>query len=122
MSSQRSTHQKKIFLVRLSLNTSLHTNAQTLSLLTLQRATPSLPPELISKRGSLYQVERGSALMQSEFRLFSDCLLSIAPIEPHSWDWDWSWSGSGSGIGRNSVGTTDMIYVPETRVKLRYRR
>ena len=47
--------------------------------------------------------------MQREFLLFSDCLLLLAPVEFHSWDWDWSWSGSGSGIGRNSVGTTDMI-------------
>ena len=107
-----------VFLVTLSLNTSLHTHAQTLSLLALQRATPNLPLKLISpgrtllKRGSLYQVERGSAPMQREFLLFSDCLLWLAPIESHSWDWDWdwSWSGSGSGISQstqNSAGTTE---------------
>jgi FYVE/RhoGEF/PH domain-containing protein 5/6 len=99
------------FLVTLSLNTSLHTHAQTLSLLALQRATPNLPLKLISpgrtllKRGSLYQIERGSAPVQREFLLFSDCLLWLAPIESYSWDWDWSWSGS--GISQNSVGTTD---------------
>ena len=99
------------FLVTLSLNTSLHTHAQTLSLLALQRATPSLPLKLISpgrtllKRGSLYQVERGSAPIQREFLLFSDCLLWLAPIESHSWDWDWDWSWS--GISQNSAGTTD---------------
>ena len=102
------------FLVTLSLNTSLHTHAQTLSLLALQRATPNLPLKLISpgrtllKRGSLYQVERGSAPMQREFLLFSDCLLWLAPIESHSWDWDWSWSGSGTSQStQNSAGTTD---------------
>ena len=102
---------KTSFLVTLSLNTSLHIHAQTLSLLALQRATPNLPLKLISpgrtllKRGSLYQVERGSAPVQREFLLFSDCLLWLAPIESHSWDWDWSWSGS--GISQNSAGTTD---------------
>ena len=101
------------FLVTLSLNTSLHTHAQTLSLLALQRATPNLPLKLISpgrtllKRGSLYQVERGSAPVQREFLLFSDCLLWLAPIE--SWDWDWSWSGSGiSQSTQYSVGITDF--------------
>ena len=89
-------------------------------LLALQKATPSLPLKLISpgrtllNRESLYQVERGSGLMQREFLLFSDCLLSIAPIEPHSWDWDWSWSGSVSGIGWQLQW--------EAKVKLRYLR
>ena len=78
----------------------------------LQRATPSLPPKLVSpgrtlgrtqlKCGSLYQFERGSAPTHREFLLFSDCLLWLAPLEFHSWDWDWSWSG----ISRNSVGIT----------------
>ena len=99
------------FPVTLSLNTSLHTHAQTLSLLALQRATPNLPLKLISpgrtllKRGSLYQVARGLAPVQREFLLFSDCLLWLAPVESsaHSWDWDWSWSGSGSsGISHST--------------------
>ena len=64
------------------------------------------PGRTLLKRGSLYQVERGSAPVQREFLLFSDCLLWLAPIESHSWDWDWSWSGS--GISQNSAGTTDF--------------
>ena len=50
------------FLLTLSLNTSLHTHAQTLLLLAPQRATPSLSLKLLSpgrtllKRGSLKEV------------------------------------------------------------------
>ena len=66
--------------VTLSLNTSLHTHAQTLSLLAIQRSTPNLPFQLISpgrsllKRGPLLQVEASSP-QEREFFLFSDCLL-----------------------------------------------
>ena len=66
--------------VTLSLNTSLHTHAQTLSLLTIQRNTPHLPFQLISpgrnllKRGPLLHVEASSP-QEREFLLFSDCLL-----------------------------------------------
>ena len=72
-----------LFLVTLSLNTSLHTYAQTLSLLAIQRSTPNLPFQLISpgrkllKRGSLLQVE-GSSPKEREFFLFSDCLLWLS--------------------------------------------
>ena len=94
------------FLVLLSLNTSLDTHAQILSLLALLRVTTSLPLKLFSpgrtllKLGSLYQVK--SVFMQHELLLFSHCL---AHTESHSWDRDWSWSGSDSGISQNSVGT-----------------
>lgn len=70
-------------LVTLSLNTSLHTHAQTLSLLSIQRSTPNLPFQLVSpgrsllKRGPLLQVE-GSAPKEREFFLFSDCLLWLS--------------------------------------------
>ena len=69
--------------VTLSLNTSLHTHAQTLSLLAIQRATPNLPFQLISpgrsllKRGPLLQVETSSP-KEREFLLFSDCLLWLS--------------------------------------------
>ena len=69
--------------VTLSLNTSLHTHAQTLSLLAIQRATPNLPFQLISpgrsllKRGPLLQVET-SLPKEREFFLFSDCLLWLS--------------------------------------------
>jgi len=69
--------------VTLSLNTSLHTHAQTLSLLVIQRSTPNLPFQLISpgrsllKRGPLLQVE-GSSPKEREFLLFSDCLLWLS--------------------------------------------
>jgi len=70
-------------LVTLSLNTSLHTHAQTLSLLAIQRSTPNLPFQLISpgrsllKRGPLLQVETSSP-KEREFLLFSDCLLWLS--------------------------------------------
>ena len=70
-------------LVTLSLNTSLHTHAQTLSLLAIQRSTPNLPFQLISpgrsllKRGPLLQVETSSP-KEREFLLFSDCILWLS--------------------------------------------
>lgn len=69
--------------VTLSLNTSLHTHAQTLSLLAIQRATSNLPFQLISpgrsllKRGPLLQVETSSP-KEREVLLFSDCLLWLS--------------------------------------------
>ena len=51
-------------------------STRTLSLLNQHRATPF-------KCGSLYQVERGSAPMQREFLLFSDCLLYGLPTSNH---------------------------------------
>ncbi|KAF8159873.1 hypothetical protein B0H34DRAFT_705183 [Crassisporium funariophilum] len=99
--------------ITLSLNTSLHTHAQTLSLLALQRATPNLPFQLISpgrtllKRGSLLQVERSAAPVEREFLLFSDCIIWLAAVESSaaSWDWDWSWSGSGSNASQSTQNT-----------------
>lgn len=69
--------------VTLSLNTSLHTHAQTLSLVAIQRGTPNLPFQLITpgrslfKRGPLLQVEASSP-KEREFLLFSDCLLWLS--------------------------------------------
>ena len=78
MSSRFATSDS--FPVTLSLNTSLHAHAQTLSLIAIQRATSNLPFQLISpgrvllKRGPLLQFET-SPPKEREFFLFSDCLL-----------------------------------------------
>ncbi|KAI0082147.1 hypothetical protein K474DRAFT_1655490 [Panus rudis PR-1116 ss-1] len=72
--------------ITVSLNTSLHTHAQTLSLLALQRSTAGLPFQLISpgrtllKRATLLQLE-GSSPKEREFLLFSDCLLWLSGTE-----------------------------------------
>ena len=81
------------------MNASLHTHAQTLALLALQRNTPNLPFQLIApgrtflKRGSLLQFERGSSPKERDFLLFSDCLLWIANLDKGDGEpaerWDW---------------------------------
>ncbi|KIP04169.1 hypothetical protein PHLGIDRAFT_494233 [Phlebiopsis gigantea 11061_1 CR5-6] len=66
-----------------SLNASLHTHAQTLSLLAIQKTTSGLPFPLITpgrtffKRGPLYQVV-GSTPKEREFLLFSDRLVWLS--------------------------------------------
>ncbi|KAG6853231.1 hypothetical protein C0991_005858 [Blastosporella zonata] len=93
--------------ITLSLNTSLHTHAQTLSLLSLQRATPNLPFQLIVpgrillKRGSLLQIERSGQPREREFLLFSDCFIWLAGEESERAHWkaDWGISRSGWGAG-----------------------
>jgi FYVE, RhoGEF and PH domain containing 5/6 len=78
-----------------TLNTSLHTHAQTLALLALQRSTTGLPCSLISpgrtflKRGALIHLENASEPREREFLLFSDCLLWLAPADgdaPGQWE------------------------------------
>lgn len=67
--------------VTTSLNTSLATHSTTLSLLALQKSTPSLPFALVApgrtllRRGPLMQIERGRDPRLREFLLFSDCLV-----------------------------------------------
>ncbi|KZT01190.1 uncharacterized protein LAESUDRAFT_731561 [Laetiporus sulphureus 93-53] len=69
-----------------SLDTSLHTHAQILSLLALQRNTAHLPFPLISpgrtflKRAPLLQLE-GSTPKEREFLLFSDCIMWLASAD-----------------------------------------
>ncbi|KAI0931186.1 hypothetical protein AcV5_005267 [Taiwanofungus camphoratus] len=69
-----------------SLNTSLHTHAQVLALLALQRNTANLPFQLITpgrtflKRAPLLQLH-GSTPREREFLLFSDCLLWLASAD-----------------------------------------
>lgn len=79
-------------LVTQSLNLSLQTHSQTLSLLALQRATPNLPFKLVTpgrsflRRGSLLQgqVER-DAPDAREFLLFSDCLVWFSRDDRKEW-------------------------------------
>ncbi|KAJ7588253.1 hypothetical protein C8J56DRAFT_1014515 [Mycena floridula] len=109
--------------ITLSLNTSLHTHAQTLSLLALQRATPNLPFQLISpgrtllKRGSLIQIERSHNPKEREFLLFSDCLIWLEDSERAAWKTDWGIGRSGWTNNNNSSGsspaTPDIPGLPE---------
>ncbi|KAL5494873.1 hypothetical protein ACEPAI_335 [Sanghuangporus weigelae] len=89
--------------VTTSLDTSLHTHAQTLSLLALQRATYNLPIQLISpgrsflKRGTLVQLDNSSVPKEREFLLFSDCLIWLA--NDRMIEAEWLKRGNDSGIG-----------------------
>ncbi|KAF7296442.1 hypothetical protein HMN09_01114600 [Mycena chlorophos] len=86
--------------ITLTLNTSIHTHAQTLSLLALQRNTPNLPFQLIVpgrslvKRGPLSHVELSCAPRDREFLLFSDCIIWLEA--------DDGWVGGSSPAANNS--------------------
>ncbi|KAI0370022.1 hypothetical protein BV20DRAFT_967006 [Pilatotrama ljubarskyi] len=90
--------------ITMSLNTSLHTHAQTLSLLALQRNTVNLPFQLITpgrtflKRASLLQLE-GSAPKEREFLLFSDCLIWLASADGDFFSDKWNALSSPSSTG-----------------------
>ncbi|KAG9002802.1 hypothetical protein FRB93_011404 [Tulasnella sp. JGI-2019a] len=77
--------------ITLSLNTSLHSHTQTLTLLAIQRSTPNLPFPLVSpgrtllKRGNLLRVEREQRLR--EFLLLSDCLIWLSKGGEREWEW-----------------------------------
>jgi hypothetical protein len=94
------------FLVTTSMNASLHSHAQTLGLVALQRSTPNLPFQLIApgrtflKRGSLFQLERGSFPKERDFLLFSDCLLWIANLDKGDGEAAerWDWKGVKTGL------------------------
>ncbi|KAL1951034.1 hypothetical protein VTO73DRAFT_183 [Trametes versicolor] len=100
--------------ITMSLNTSLHTHAQTLSLLALQRNTVNLPFQLITpgrtflKRASLLQME-GSAPKEREFLLFSDCLIWLASADGDIFSDKWN-AIARSGGGGNGGGVADMLY------------
>lgn len=70
--------------VTTSLDTSMHTHAQTLALLSLQRSTANLPLQLISpgrsllKRGGLLQLDHSSTVKEREFLLFTDGIMWLA--------------------------------------------
>ncbi|KAG5642916.1 hypothetical protein DXG03_001887 [Asterophora parasitica] len=105
---------KLVSKITLSLNTSLHTHAQTLALLSLQRSTPNLPFQLIApgrallKRGPLLQIERSAQPREREFLLFSDCLLWLASDDvERAWKGDWGMSRSGWGAGYLGNGPPD---------------
>jgi FYVE/RhoGEF/PH domain-containing protein 5/6 len=95
-----------VFLVTISMNASLHSHAQTLGLVALQRCTPNLPFPLIApgrtllKRGSLFQLERGSFPKERDFLLFSDCLLWIANLDKGDSEAveRWDWKGVNTGL------------------------
>ncbi|PPR06162.1 hypothetical protein CVT24_000709 [Panaeolus cyanescens] len=109
-----------------SLNTSLQTHAQTLSLISLQKSCPNLPASfhLVSpgrtlvKRGELVQVESKEKAGEErrEVLLFNDCLAWFARgggvidkvgLGEWDWDWDWGWtSGSGSGSASTPTSAT----------------
>ncbi|KAJ6485513.1 hypothetical protein C8R45DRAFT_1098312 [Mycena sanguinolenta] len=98
--------------ITLTLNTSIHTHAQTLSLLALQRATPTLPFQLIVpgrtlvRRGPLSHVELSAPPRDREFLLFSDCLIWLE-AEDGSWvgtssEWVSGGSATPSPLTENS--------------------
>jgi len=99
------------FLVTTSMNASLHSHAQTLDLLALQRSTPNLPFQLIApgrtflKRGSLFQLEGGSFPKERDFLLFSDCLLWIANLDKGDSEAAerWEWKGVMYGLSPRPV-------------------
>lgn len=101
----------------MSLNTSLHTHAQTLSLLALQRNTANLPFQLISpgrtflKRASLLQLE-GSTPKEREFLLFSDCMIWLASADGDVFSDKWSGSPHPYAAGpASSSSTPDLLRV-----------
>ncbi|EJD03537.1 uncharacterized protein FOMMEDRAFT_132998 [Fomitiporia mediterranea MF3/22] len=89
--------------VTTSLDISLHTHAQTLTLLALQRATFNLPFQLVSpgrtllKRGTLMQLDNSSILKERELLLFSDCLLWLANDRMIEAEWTRRGNDSTSG-------------------------
>ncbi|KAJ3760197.1 hypothetical protein EV360DRAFT_40334, partial [Lentinula raphanica] len=110
-----------------SLNTSIWSHSQTLSLLALQRSTPNLPLDefqfihpgrTLLKRGTLLQIENPDARVrrgeskdgdmrprEREFLLFSDCLVWLASEEAERKEKEWNldlgsiWSSVLSGNG-----------------------
>jgi FYVE, RhoGEF and PH domain containing 5/6 len=109
-----------------SLNTSLHTHAQTLALLALQRSTPNLPFQLITpgrtflKRGPLLQLEGASAPKEREFLLFSDCLLWLSSTERGDAEVQWG----DSDISTSPTPTTSATHLalPVTRPAMSRKR
>ncbi|OBZ68452.1 Rac guanine nucleotide exchange factor B [Grifola frondosa] len=94
--------------ITLSLNTSLHTHAQTLALLALQRNTANLPFQLITpgrtflKRAPLLQLE-GSIPKEREFLLFSDCLIWLASADGDCFSDKWELQSGARRGGRPSL-------------------
>ncbi|KAJ7604394.1 hypothetical protein FB45DRAFT_957079 [Roridomyces roridus] len=89
--SQLSAVHALVSKITLTLNTAIHNHAQTLSLIALQRATPSLtfqlivPGRTLVRRGPLSHVERSAPARDREFLLFSDCLLWLEAEENSGW-------------------------------------
>jgi FYVE, RhoGEF and PH domain containing 5/6 len=93
------------------MNASLHTHAQTLGLLALQRSTPNLPFQLIApgrtflKRGPLIQLDHGSFPKERDFLLFSDCLLWVANLDKGDSETAerWDWKGVKAGLSSRAM-------------------
>ncbi|CDO74835.1 hypothetical protein BN946_scf185022.g5 [Trametes cinnabarina] len=106
--------------ITMSLNTSLHTHAQTLALLALQRNTLNLPFQLITpgrtflKRASLLQLE-GSAPKEREFLLFSDCLIWLASADGDFFSDKWSAFSSPSNSNGSAGGGAGGGILDRTR-------
>ncbi|KAJ7230335.1 hypothetical protein GGX14DRAFT_508100 [Mycena pura] len=97
--------------ITLTLNTSIHTHAQILSLLALQRATLNLPFQLIIpgrtliRRGPLSHVELSAQPRDREFLLFSDCLVWLEAED--------GW------VGGNNASSTNLSPVRPSMVRTR---
>lgn len=98
----------------------MHTHAQTLALLSLQRSTSNLPFQLITpgrsllKRASLLQLS-GSVAKEREFLLFSDILIWLAPAE-HAED---RWEMRPPIVRTRSKSDADLSYVERRESGLR---
>ncbi|KAF7345501.1 hypothetical protein MVEN_01568600 [Mycena venus] len=113
--------------ITLTLNTSIHTHAQTLSLLALQRATPSLPFQLIVpgrslvRRGPLSHVELSAPPRDREFLLFSDCLVWLEAEDGGSWvtgnSSEWVGGGSSSATPSPMSESASPARPPMTRTR-----
>ncbi|KAF9066839.1 hypothetical protein BDP27DRAFT_1329831 [Rhodocollybia butyracea] len=118
-----------------SLNTSISSHSQALSLLALQRSTPNLPLDefqfispgrTLLKRGTLLQIENPDARVkrgeskdgdmrprEREFLLFSDCLVWLANEETEKREKEWSfdlssiWSSLGGSGGGSLVSNSN---------------
>lgn len=84
----------------------MHSHSLTLSLISLQRATPNLPFPLIVpgrsllRRSTFVKVDRGSDRRVRDVLLFSDCLLWISKGgEREDWGVWGEWATAGIGIG-----------------------
>ncbi|OCH93011.1 hypothetical protein OBBRIDRAFT_772455 [Obba rivulosa] len=99
--------------ITMSLNTSLHTHAQTLALLALQRNTANLPFRLITpgrtflKRAPLLQLE-GSTPREREFLLFSDCLIWLASADGDALSGKWDRNSRPALVRTRSKSDADL--------------
>ncbi|KAJ7691928.1 hypothetical protein B0H17DRAFT_1330923 [Mycena rosella] len=107
--------------ITLTLNTSIHTHAQTLSLLALQRATPTLPFQLIVpgralvRRGPLAHLEQSAPPRDREFLLFSDCIVWLEAEDGNST------SSAGASVLSTGSGASNASLSPTRPAMVRTR-